>query len=105
MKATLNTSWELYTKYQIAIHKEEPDECCLSSYSEFLVNSPLKVWLSGQICFAKAFLNIKGQYYSIVKIELDLVSSSQVIRMSMKRFGNPLDILITSVEGLIRVGP
>ncbi|KAG8273799.1 Arginyl-tRNA--protein transferase 1 [Homalodisca vitripennis] len=44
MNRTFDTSWALFAKYQMAIHNEEPDECDQSSFSNFLVNSPLKPW-------------------------------------------------------------
>eukprot|EP00058_Branchiostoma_floridae_P013548 XP_002599036.1 hypothetical protein BRAFLDRAFT_104268 [Branchiostoma floridae] len=35
-------SYELYKKYQIAIHKDEPDKCTMKQWTRFLVDSPLQ---------------------------------------------------------------
>ncbi|XP_066285370.1 arginyl-tRNA--protein transferase 1-like isoform X2 [Branchiostoma lanceolatum] len=35
-------SFEVYKKYQIAIHKDEPDKCTMKQWTRFLVDSPLQ---------------------------------------------------------------
>ena len=40
---TLDESANLYKKYQVAIHEDEPEECDKSSFLNFLVKSPLQV--------------------------------------------------------------
>ncbi|XP_022208061.2 arginyl-tRNA--protein transferase 1 isoform X2 [Nilaparvata lugens] len=42
MQRTEQISWQLFAKYQMAIHKESADECSLDCYTEFLVSTPLK---------------------------------------------------------------
>ena len=41
---TLDESTNLYKKYQMAIHNDEPEECDKTSFLNFLVKSPLKVY-------------------------------------------------------------
>ncbi|XP_014262331.1 arginyl-tRNA--protein transferase 1 isoform X2 [Cimex lectularius] len=43
----LNKSWQLYVKYQMAVHKEKEDECSFSSFKQFLVDSPLQSYRDG----------------------------------------------------------
>lgn len=40
---TFNVSALLFAKYQMRIHREPPDECDEETFTEFLVDSPLKV--------------------------------------------------------------
>lgn len=41
-KSSFNQSLSLYTKYQVAIHQDEPDICDKSEFTRFLCNSPLE---------------------------------------------------------------
>ncbi|XP_057326915.1 arginyl-tRNA--protein transferase 1 [Microplitis mediator] len=41
---TLDESVELFKKYQIAVHNDEPDECDKQSFLNFLGKTPLKHW-------------------------------------------------------------
>ena len=41
--STFEESAKLFKKYQMAIHKEEPEECDNRTYFSFLVKNPLKV--------------------------------------------------------------
>lgn len=41
-KSSFNQSLSLYTKYQVAIHQDEPDLCDKSEFTRFLCNSPLE---------------------------------------------------------------
>lgn len=36
-------SYQVYKRYQMAIHKDDEDECSKRSYDGFLVDTPLKV--------------------------------------------------------------
>jgi len=36
----------LFAKYQIAVHNDQPDDCDVEQYLEFLVDSPLQVSLA-----------------------------------------------------------
>lgn len=40
---SLDTSANLYKKYQMAIHGDEPEECNKKTFINFLVKSPLQV--------------------------------------------------------------
>lgn len=40
---TLKAGASLFAKYQMAVHKDEPDDCNMEQYLQFLVDSPLKV--------------------------------------------------------------
>ncbi|XP_072335422.1 arginyl-tRNA--protein transferase 1 isoform X5 [Scyliorhinus torazame] len=40
---SFNQSAALYTKYQMAVHQDSPDECSESEYTRFLCQSPLQV--------------------------------------------------------------
>ena len=40
-KATFKESYSLYSKYQIAVHKDEPSDCTEQQFVRFLVDSPL----------------------------------------------------------------
>ncbi|XP_066992523.2 arginyl-tRNA--protein transferase 1 isoform X2 [Anabrus simplex] len=42
--ATLAESQQLYAKYQVAVHKETPEECNIKTFYGFLVDSPLQSW-------------------------------------------------------------
>lgn len=42
-EATYKVSAKLFTKYQLAVHNEPPEECDEKAFFEFLVDSPLKV--------------------------------------------------------------
>jgi len=44
MYETIDTSWALFAKYQMAIHNEKPNECDMTTYTDFLVETPLKPW-------------------------------------------------------------
>lgn len=46
---TLDSSAELYKKYQMAIHKDPIEECDKNSFVNFLAKSPLQVHF-GQTC-------------------------------------------------------
>ncbi|XP_025423003.1 arginyl-tRNA--protein transferase 1 isoform X1 [Sipha flava] len=39
---TFTAGASLFAKYQIAVHNDQPDDCDMSQYFEFLVNSPLQ---------------------------------------------------------------
>lgn len=41
---TLDECVELFKKYQIAVHNDEPDECDKQSFLNFLGKTPLKVF-------------------------------------------------------------
>jgi len=43
-------AYQLYRKYQIAVHKESPDEITEKSYTDFLVNSPMSIEKTGLEC-------------------------------------------------------
>ena len=44
--ASLDESYNVYRRYQIAIHNDTPADCDKNSFLSFLVNSPLEVhWL------------------------------------------------------------
>ncbi|XP_044739913.1 arginyl-tRNA--protein transferase 1 [Chrysoperla carnea] len=45
---TFNVSAQLFAKYQMRIHREPPDECDEETFTEFLVDSPLKAYYSSQ---------------------------------------------------------
>ena len=40
-ESTLNESYEVYRKYQMAIHGDPPNKCTLQQYMRFLMDSPL----------------------------------------------------------------
>jgi hypothetical protein len=40
---TTQQAYEVYRKYQMAVHGDPPDKCTLRHYTRFLVNSPLQV--------------------------------------------------------------
>ncbi|XP_046417310.1 arginyl-tRNA--protein transferase 1 isoform X2 [Neodiprion fabricii] len=42
---TFELSVNLYKKYQMAVHKELPEECDKDSFTEFLCKSPLQEWV------------------------------------------------------------
>ncbi|XP_043665052.1 arginyl-tRNA--protein transferase 1 isoform X2 [Vespula pensylvanica] len=42
---SLDTSANLYKKYQMAIHGDEPEECNKKTFVNFLVKSPLQEWI------------------------------------------------------------
>ncbi|OON19805.1 Arginine-tRNA-protein transferase, partial [Opisthorchis viverrini] len=39
--STLDTSYQLYKKYQVTVHGDKPDECTMGCFTRFLVKSPL----------------------------------------------------------------
>lgn len=41
-EGTFETSWKLYERYQMRVHKEPASQCDRGSYCQFLVNSPLQ---------------------------------------------------------------
>ena len=45
---TKQQAYEVYQKYQMAIHGDPPDKCTHQHYTRFLVNSPLQVKLTLQ---------------------------------------------------------
>lgn len=57
---TLDASVEVYRKYQMAIHKESPEQCDKMSFFEFLVRNNLQVFF--------AILNILKVMYDIIII-------------------------------------
>ncbi|CAH0775865.1 unnamed protein product [Bemisia tabaci] len=59
---TFDVSWALYTKYQMAVHNDPPEECTRKSYSEFLVLSPLKFKL-GNGSPPKGYGSFHQQYW------------------------------------------
>jgi len=40
---TFTAGASLFAKYQIAVHNDQPNDCDVEQYLEFLVNSPLQV--------------------------------------------------------------
>lgn len=42
-------TFQLYRKYQVAIHKDDPEKLDAKKYSDFLVNSPLVVKKASEI--------------------------------------------------------
>lgn len=43
----------LFAKYQMAVHNDQPEDCNMEQYLEFLVDSPLQVSFVGIINFPK----------------------------------------------------
>lgn len=46
---TFTAGASLFAKYQIAVHNDQPDECDVEQYLQFLVDSPLQVSFAGVI--------------------------------------------------------
>lgn len=59
---TFDVSAEVYRKYQMAVHNDSCSECSPSEFYEFLVNTPLKVfvfvlYMSVDLCVFVAWVN------------------------------------------------
>ncbi len=46
---TFDESYEIYKQYQMVIHNDPPDKPTQRQFARFLVDSPLKVRISGTI--------------------------------------------------------
>lgn len=74
-KATFQASFNLFKSYQIAVHKEQPDQCTESSFRRFLCNSPLVAetgpsgWPMGYGSFHQHYL-VDGKLVAVGVVDL-----------------------------------